>query len=59
MGPPRAAAPRFRAQFIPGSRYERTDVQFSYYVPSGGGYCLSFQNRNAEPISVNVTVVFP
>lgn len=44
---------------IPGSRYEQRDVDFTYYVEGGGRYCLSFQNRNAEPVSVNVTVSFP
>ena len=45
--------------FIPSSRYETTDIDFTYYVPSGGDYCLSFQNRNGEPIDVTVTVAFP
>lgn len=45
--------------FIPSSRYEKTDIHFTYYVPEGGDYCLSFQNRNGEPITVDVTVAFP
>ena len=45
--------------FIPSSRYEKADIDFTYYVPGGGSYCLSFQNRNAEPIEVDVTVSFP
>ena len=45
--------------FIPGSRYEKTEIHFTYYVPDGGDYCLSFQNRNGEPVTVEVTVVFP
>ena len=45
--------------FIPSSRYEKTDIDFTYYVSGGGSYCLSFQNRNGEPIDVNVTVSFP
>lgn len=45
--------------FIPGSRYELADVDFTYFVPDGGTYCLTFQNRNAGPIDVEVTVSFP
>ncbi len=45
--------------FIPGARYEQQDVDFSYYVTGGGSYCLSFQNRTGEPVSVDVTVSFP
>lgn len=44
---------------IPGSRYERHEVDFTYYVPDRGDYCLAFQNRNGEPIDVTVTVTFP
>lgn len=45
--------------YIPTSRYEKTEVDFSYYVPERGDYCLTFQNRGAEPINVTVTVTFP
>lgn len=45
--------------FIPNSRYEKEDVDFTYYVEGGGTYCLSFQNRNGEPVHVNLTVSFP
>lgn len=45
--------------YVPGSRYERAEVDFSYYVPERGEYCLSFQNRNPTPIQVTVTVTFP
>lgn len=45
--------------YVPGSRYEDTEIDFTYYVPERGSYCLSFQNRNGEPVEVNVTVSFP
>lgn len=44
---------------IPGSRYEKTNISFEYYVDSPGDYCLSLQNRSGGPINVTVTVKFP